>query len=191
MVATAGGLVLVPAAHESGTPNGLFAYVVATNHGPLHACPQSGVGCGPANTVTNVIYVANLNRLVQPASGEGLSRTTLPNSYVVSSVDLAIYVNGVHDPAFDGTETPPPNASFAAWSGHWPATVTCEGQPPCTTVGNPAILPGETTVALYGGWAHGDAEPDGSYVFKWTVHGTLNGTPVDLTASSQPIQMIR
>jgi hypothetical protein len=38
-------------------------------------------------------------------------------------------------------------------------------------------------------WFHGSDEPTGSYVFRFTLHGTLNGAPVDLTASSKSIQM--
>jgi hypothetical protein len=50
-------------------------------------------------------------------------------------------------------------------------------------------IPGENTVALYVGWAHGIGEPIGTYVFKFTIHGKVNGTAVVLTASSPPIQM--
>jgi len=60
---------------------------------------------------------------------------------------------------------------------------------PCDVVGNPAVLPGEDTAVLYYGWAHGSTEPNGTYVFKYTIHGTFNGTPTDLTTQSAPIQM--
>ena len=117
------------------------------------------------------------------------TRATQPNSYVVSSVDESIFVNGVQ---FGSTTTftPPPNAFFRSRSGRWPATVTCPPpNDPCNVVGSPAVVPGEETAIFYSLWFHGDAEPNGSYVFRYTVHGTLNGTPVDLTASSPPIQM--
>jgi len=42
---------------------------------------------------------------------------------------------------------------------------------------------------IYAGWQHAVGEPNGKYVFQYTVHGTLNGAPVDVTASSQPIFM--
>jgi hypothetical protein len=77
-------------------------------------------------------------------------------------------------------------------SGRWPATVTCgtpPTPPPCTTVLNPAILPGEDTIGFYDGWFHSTAEPTGGYVWRFTFHGTVNDQPVDLTASSRPIQM--
>ena len=45
-------------------------------------------------------------------------------------------------------------------------------------------------MVYYVGWIHADNEPNGRYVFKYTIHGTLNGSPVDLTASSPPIKMI-
>jgi hypothetical protein len=49
----------------------------------------------------------------------------------------------------------------------------------------------ENSAVFYSGWLHADDEPDGTYVFRFTVHGMLNGTPVDLIANSPPIQMIR
>jgi hypothetical protein len=39
------------------------------------------------------------------------------------------------------------------------------------------------------GWIQDPTGPTGRVVFKYTIHGTLNGNPVDLTASSPPIQM--
>jgi hypothetical protein len=54
---------------------------------------------------------------------------------------------------------------------------------------NPAVLPGEEASVFWTGWGHGDAEPNGTYIFKFTIHGTLNGTPVTLTASAPPIVM--
>jgi hypothetical protein len=185
----AGALILVPASSEGSTQdnNRLFAYVVPNKHGSLPACSEDGSNCTSANTVTYFIYVANANRL--PDLFGGLTRATLPNAYAVSSVDQAVFVDGVD--TFDFTFTPPPNPTYRPFSGHWPSTVTCTpgAPPPCNVVDNPAVLPGENTAILYGGWIHGDQEPNGTYVFRYTVHGTLNGTPVDLTASSPPILM--
>jgi len=169
VVAVAAVLVLVPAALESGTPNGLFAYVVPTTSGPIPACSQDG-SCTSANGVSDFIYVANLNRLSQ--LNGFTTRATVPNAFVVSRVDETIDVNGVHQPQFDTTFTPPPDSSpVPAWSGRWPATVTCQGQPgsfqrPCNVVGNPAIVPGETTAILFTSWGHGSNEPNGLYVFS-------------------------
>lgn len=173
-------------ASGSSDDNQLNAHVVLTRHGPIPACFQDGSNCTNANLVWEYIYVANDN----PQTNQGGTRATLPNSFVVSSVDETILVNGV---VFSqGTLTPPPNLTDRFGSaGRWPATVTC-GQPPtvpCNVVMPPAILPGENAVIFYDGWVHGDGEPNGLYVFRFTVHGTLNGTPVDLTASSPPIQM--
>jgi hypothetical protein len=185
LVAAAVALI-VPAASESTTSQGLFAYVVPTNLGPLPPC--SGSDCTPANTVWHFIYVINANRLTN--LNGGTNRATVPNSFVVSSVDEQVFVDGVEHPEFATTYTPPPNASFTSYSGHWPSTVTCPpGGAPCNVVGSPAILPGENTVALYVGWVHGAGEPVGTYVFKFTIHGTVNGTAVVLTANSPPIQM--
>ena len=175
-------------AARAGSPKtGLSAYVVATNKGPLPACSSDGSNCGPTNTVWDYIHVINANPLTNERGG---SRATVPNSFVISSVDQQTSVNGVDYPGGDGTFTPPPNVTpFRSASGRWPATVVCDGAPPCTDVQNPAVVPGENIVALYAGWTHDDSEPIGTYVFTYTIHGTLNGNPVDLTASAPPIGM--
>jgi hypothetical protein len=179
----AGALMLVPASAESSTHDRLSVNVVATNRGPLPAC--DGNNCTLANLIQHFIYIKNKNEL----TNEPGRRDTLPNAFVVSSVDESVFVDGVQ---FGSTDTlvPPPNAVRRGVSGHWPATVTCPAPPdPCNIVGSPAILPGENTVIFWDGWFHGDQEPNGTYVFTFTVHGTLNGTPVDLTASSPSILM--
>jgi hypothetical protein len=189
LAAAIAALVFIPAAFESSSSNGLFAYVRADTKGPLPACHEDGSNCGPANIVWHYIYVANLHPV---GSGSGATRETLPNSYVVNSVTENLFVNGAPYTAFDGTATPPPSPSVRSWAGHWPMTVTCQpGAPPdpCNELHSPAVIPGENTSVLYAGWAHGDAEPNGSYVFRFTIHGTLNGNPLDLTADSPPIQM--
>jgi hypothetical protein len=178
-------LGLTPGASQSSTQNRLFAYVVATNGGPLSACSPDS--CSPANSVAHFLYVVNANRF-EPAQIGGPSRPEVTNAFVVSSVDERIFVDDVD--TFDSTMIPPPEAvgsSFAA--GRWPSTVTCGPAPPCNLVGSPAVIPGENTSIVYTRWAHADFEPNGTYVFRFTVHGTLNGTPVDLTASSKPILM--
>lgn len=181
----AGGAATRPA-RTGSSMHGLSAYVVATNVGPLPPC--SGPDCSEANTVWYFIHVVNGNRLTNME--RGTNRATVPNSFVVSSVDWRIFVNGAEVPAFDTTFTPPPNANFRSYSGHWPSTVTCPSDgTACNVVGSPAVVPGENTAVLYAGWIHGSTEPNGTYVFKYTIHGTLNGSPVDLTASSPPIQM--
>ena len=182
-------LALVPAAFNSSTPNGLIAYVVQTSRGPLPPCSDSGVDCTAANQVWNFIHVVNLNQL--KSDGTFRSRDTLSNAFVVSSVNSTLSVNG--SPVGGVlTSVPPPNLTdFFVSAGRWPSTVTC-GQPPvtpCTVVGSPAVIPGENTVILYAGWTHTTSELKGRHVFTFTVHGTLNGTPVDLTASSLPIVM--
>ena len=182
----AAALMLVPAAIESPDNDGLSAYVVPTNSGPLPPC--SGSDCTPANTVWHFIHVINANRLTNLENGT--NRATVPNAFAVSSVDEQVFVDGVEHPEGAVTWTPPPNASLRSYSGRWPSTVTCPGDgSPCNVVGSPAVVPGENTVALYTGWIHGDGEPNGTYVFRYTIHGTLNGAPVDLTASSPRIQM--
>ncbi len=163
-------------AKAASVSNGLFAYVAPTTRGPLPACLQDGSNCTPANTVWNFIHVVNSNRLT-PTVPFGTNRGTVPNAFVVSSIDQRIFVNGVEVPTFASSSTPAPNPTpVRSWSGRY-------------VVGNPAIVPGENTAVLYAGWGHGDAEPNGTYVFKYRIHGTLNGNPVDLTASSPSIEM--
>lgn len=120
----------------------------------------------------------------------GASRVDIPNAFVVSTVEEHIFVDGVDTYHF--IDSPPPGTNpaqfFAGFSGRWPATVTCPpAGPPCNIVGNPAVVPGETASVLYYTWTHGDAEPNGIYVFKFTLHGTFNGAPVDLTTIAPPI----
>jgi hypothetical protein len=179
-------LVVLPAA-ATGTGNRLDAKVVATKPGPLPACSQDGSDCTNANVVREFIYVENGNALLNLNGG---TRATVPNGFVLSSIDQATFVNGVQDHDFDFTFTPPPNPSDPPSAGRWPMTVTCPPEgPPCTAVGSPAVVPGEETAVFWVAWAHGNAEPNGTYVFKFTVHGTLNGTAVTLRASSPPIVM--
>jgi hypothetical protein len=182
--AVAAVLVVLPAAAK-GTGTRLDAKVVATNPGPLPAC--SGSDCTPTNTVRYFIHIENGNA---PTNLGGFTRADIPNSFVVNSIDQAVFVDGVQDHDFDFSYTPPPNPSYQPYSGHWLVTATCPPEgPPCNVVGSPAVLPGEEAAVFYTGWAHGNTEPNGTYVFKFTVHGTLNGTPVDLRASSPPIVM--
>jgi hypothetical protein len=190
-------LVLVPAASTRGEQDSLKARVVASTRGPLPPCDGVGIPCTIANTVQHFVYVANSNELAN-VQGSFRTRATLVNSFVIDSVDETITVDGAPLGGVS-TWTPPPNPTvngfpFRSQSGHWPSTVTCAtGSPdPCTAVGNPAVVPGETTVAFWIGWAHGtvaQGELAGTYVFTFTVHGTLNGDPVDVTASSKKIVM--
>jgi hypothetical protein len=182
--AVAAMLVVLPAA-ATGHGTRLDAKVVATNPGPLPPC--SGSDCTDANVVRDFIYVENGNPL---ANIGGATRADLPNAFVASSIDQAIFVDGVQVHDFDFTYTPPPDPSYRPWSGHWLETASCPPEgPPCTVVGSPAVLPGEKAAVFYVGWAHGNTEPNGTYVFRYTIHGTLNGTPVTLSASSPPIVM--
>lgn len=172
-----------PASLKQCASRGLSAKVVPTNQGPLPVCSDD-TSCGPANTVWDYVHVSNGNLPLN----QGGSRTTIPDAFVISSIDLHVFVNGAD--YSDATYTPPPNVTPFPSSGHrWPATVECDGAPPCTDVRNPAIIPGENTVAFYSGWIHDSTDPTGTFVFKYTIHGTLNGFPLDLTASSPPIQM--
>ena len=181
------GLVLVPAAGTTGLGNGLYAFVRADGPGPLPAC--SGSDCTNANTVWHFVYVANVNRLMEVNLGPR-TRATLENAFVVNSVDSTVIIDGVEQPGPPFTVTPPPNAFFRTYAGHWPSTVSCPpGGDPCNIVGNPAVIPGEITSVVFTGWTHGVGEANGTHVFKYVVHGTLNGTPVDLTAYSRPIEM--
>jgi hypothetical protein len=183
-----GGGLTTSSAKAASPGDGLSAYVVFSNRGPLPPC--SGPDCTAANLTWIYAHIINSNSLGNELTGG--RRDNTPNAFVLDSVDETVLVNGA---AVFGQETltPPPNVSDRlSTSGRWPATVTCgnpPAPPPCSTVLNPAILPGENTVGFYEGWFHGSTEPTGSYVFRFTFHGTLNGSPVDLTASSKPIEM--
>ena len=180
-------LVSVPSAGTTGIGTGLFAFVRADAPGSLPAC--SGSDCTPANTVWHFVYVANLNPLTEIPLGPR-TRATLKNSLVVSSVDQSVIINGVEQPGPPFTVTPPPDAFFRTYSGHWPSTVSCPpGTDPCNVVGSPAVIPGEITSVVFTGWTHAVGEQNGTHVFKYVVHGTLNGAPVALTAYSRPIEM--
>jgi hypothetical protein len=137
------------------------------------------------------IRIENGNPFLNQGRAANVQRGDVPNAFVVNSIDQTSLVNGVPYHDFDSTSTPPPNPNFPPYSGHWAVSVTCSpgGPPPCTNVGNPAVLPGEETSVFWTGWVHGDAEPNGTYVFKFTIHGTLNGAPVTLTVNSPPIVM--
>ncbi|HUK95241.1 MAG TPA: hypothetical protein VLU96_09325 [Gaiellaceae bacterium] len=178
-------------AGDHSTGNGLHAYIVPNTRGPLPACSPDGSDCTPANTVWHFIHVTNDNSL--PATAIGTNRATLQNSFVVGSVEWETFVNGVEMPDLAFSFTPPPDASPRSWSGHWLSTATCEGlsAPPCNVIASPAVVPGEDAAIVYSGWSHVDGEPNGTYVFKFTIHGTLNGKAVDLVASAPPIKMTR
>ena len=179
-------LVVLPAAATTSGSR-LDAKLLVTNPGPLPACSEDGSDCTAMNIVRYFIRIENGNSL---ANLGALTRANVRNAFIISSIDQAVFVDGVQDHDFDFTYTPPPYTSYHPYSGHWLVTTSCPGEgPPCTVVGSPAVLPGEEASVFYVGWAHGNAEPNGTYVFKFTVHGTLNGTPVNLTASSPPIVM--
>lgn len=178
-------LVVLPAAAK-GTGTRLDATVVITNPGPIPACTDPST-CTNLNFVRYFVYVENGNPLTNRGAP---TRSGLPNAFVVNSVDQAVFVDGVQDHDFDFTYTPPPAPSYQPYSAHWPVTASCAPEgPPCNIVGSPAVIPGEKTSVFWINWAHGASEPNGSYVFKFTIHGTLNGTPVDLSASSPPVAM--
>jgi hypothetical protein len=183
-------LIVVPEAATNAGGNRLDAKVLVTNPGPLPACSDVSP-CTDTNGVLQYIRIENGNALVNHAGRQsGATRADVPNSFVVSSIDEAIFVDGVQDHDFDFTYTPPPNPSFQPYSGHWVVSVTCPpGGPPCANVSNPAVLPGEETSVFWTGWSHGNTEPNGTYVFKFTIHGTLDANPVTLTASTPPIVM--
>jgi hypothetical protein len=165
---------------------GLSATVGLSNPGPLHACSTALTDC-PLDTVTQLfIYTTNTNRRVNWLP-QTVTRSTIPNAYAVTSVDETVFVDGTV--FFTDMLTPPPTASPPGYAGRWP--VSCAPfSSPCD-VQSPAVLPGETTAPLVARWIHTADEPDGTYVFTFIMHGTLNGAPVDVTASSKKIVMIR
>lgn len=183
------GGVTTSSAKAAPPGKGLSAYVVLSNRGPIPPCDPNSCSAA-ANFTWEYAHIVNTNPVVNDPNA-GSPRSGAANAFVLDSIDETILINGT---IFSReTLTPPPNVSNRlGTAGRWPATVTCgspPAPPPCTTVLNPAILPGEDTIGFYDGWFHSTAEPTGSYVFRFTFHGTLNGAPVDLTASSRSVQM--
>lgn len=179
--------------------NGLKLTVVATNKGPLRACPPSSdcssVNAAPKSGVSYFLYVENKRPLLHPPASTG-TRTGVHGAFVVSSVDSRPFINGV--PQGLNTYSPPSNIvhSFDRQAaGVWPSTVTCPSAPegstdPCNgEVKPPAILPGERAVAFFIGWLHVAGEPNGTLVIRFTIHGALDGQSVDITADSPSILM--
>jgi hypothetical protein len=188
LAATAAVLALIfasAAAESKRTGDEFKIEVVASTRGPLPACHTSDC---TASTVWYFVYVTNKNKLGDVA-GHTANRTTLPNAFVVNDVQERIFVDG--ELISDSSFTPPPNVNFLSYSGHWPSTVRCPpgGPPPCTIVLDPAVIPGETASVVYLGWNHAAGEPNGTYVFTFTVHGSVNGEPVDLSITSHEIVM--
>ena len=165
----AGALTLVPAAFNSSTRDGLSAYVVANTREPLPAA--DGI-------VRHFVHVINSNDFGPGSLGV---RQTLANAFVIDSVDLTTFFNGVQVGDPFSVAAPPDSTDF---TGRWPTTVTGNIDVGFT-VGKPAVIPGENTVAFYVGQQF-ELGP-GAYVFKYTLHGTLNGSPVDLSATSPRI----
>jgi hypothetical protein len=189
------GGVATSSAKAASPGDGLSAYVVPSNRQPLPACSQPDFSdCTAQNSVQWYIHVANRNQVLNVSSPSPLSfgtRPELPNAFVVNSVDEREVVSGVQ--IGQDTLVPPPNLTRRFRSaGRFISTVTC-GDPvtvPCNTVISPAVLPGEDVAVFVEGWFHttDPSDPNGLLVVTFTVHGTLNGTPVDLTASAPPIQ---
>src|SRR5437764_5595189 len=82
-------LVLLPATAGGTTDNRIQADVVATNQGPLPACTGS---IGESCIVRHNIYVRNTNRLV---AAPGFSRANVRDAFVISRIDVTVFVNGV------------------------------------------------------------------------------------------------
>lgn len=167
-VAATVALAVVPTARNSSTTAGLSAYVDTNTRGPVPA----------QSIVRQFVHVLNSNDIGPGPLGV---RQTIANALVLDSVDIVTFFNGeqVGDPF---TVAAPPNSSD--FTGRWPTTVTGNVNNGFQ-VGRPAIIPGENTVAFYVG------QPldlgAGKYVYKYVLHGTLNGSPVELTAISPQV----
>ncbi len=175
-------LALVSISIASGSATPLTASVVVTNRAPLHA----GDGTYFAVFLTNT-YPPSQLQWTGP-------RFTVYNAYVINSLHWDIYVDGALWGAF--TFLAPPALGYAP--EHWPVSVvpgTCssDGTTTCQ-VGSPAVLPGENLAVFYTGWTHMPDdpynEPNGNYVFVFTVHGTVNGVETDITVRSSTIVML-
>jgi hypothetical protein len=159
----------------------LDATVMASSKGPL------AVG----DSVWTFIYVSNGNHLTEASDGQFNARDTVHNALVVSGVDETIFVDGdLYTTINWGPPPYPAPPGLPGYAKRWVETVECPSAgPPCNAVRSPAVLPGEKTSVFFTGWGHGAGEPNGTYEFRFTVHGTLNGDPVELTANSKSIKM--
>ena len=196
-VVTAASILLLAAGPGSslGAQGKVFVQAVPSNPGPLPPCPSGQNPCPLDSYEQIVLYTTNtypLTTWIDNSSGpDARARWHATNAFDVSSIDYTITVDGAFSGS--GTITPPPNGTFpspGAWDGHWPSTVRCPSGPSsCYVTGTPAVLPGETTAPLYFSWLHAEGEPTGKYVFTFTLHGTVNGNPVDVTGSTPKIEM--
>ena len=181
-------LVVLPAAAEGTAASHLTLSVVAVNPGVLPACAEDGSDCTLANEVRHFIYVRNTNSLPSQSEPSGPNRASFPNAFVVDRIDETVFVDGVE--TYDFFYTSPPDNSYPPYTGHWPATVACPPSgPPCNDVRNSAVMPGEKTAIFWTGWLHGNEEPNGLYVFKYTIRGSINGVPVELSDTTPPLRM--
>ena len=169
--------------------NPIQAHVALTNEGPLTDCPTPLPVPLPDSCVTRFyVFVRNTNEIDENTKGPG--RDMVRGAYVVTSVDLNVAVDGSTTCSLCGhfaTLLPPPNSNLGN-GANWPMTVRCTPAGSCT-VGKPAVLPQEHIAIVIYGWAHDVTEPDGAYVFTLTVHGTLDGRPLDATAHTKVIRM--
>jgi hypothetical protein len=174
-------------AEDGGNP--IVAHVAVTNDGPLTDCPTPLPAPPPESCLTRFyLFVRNTNEIDEGTKGQG--RDMIRGAYVVSSVDVNVTVDGSSTCALCGqfaTLLPPPHSNLGNGS-NWPMTVRCNPAGNCT-VGKPAVLPEEHIAIVSYGWAHGANEADGAYVFTLTVHGTLDGRPVDASAHTAIIRM--
>lgn len=160
--------------------NPITMRIVLSKHGPLHVGESTDV----------FIFIRNMNSPDSPTmGGPGSYRNRLPNAYVVSSIDVEEVKNGVVDSS--GHFVPPPNMipDRPGMAGRWPMTVTCDIEtdpisPPCNIVSDPAVLPGEEIIIFYYAQVFDATNSAGRYVYAFTVHGTINGQTLDLTAKS-------
>jgi hypothetical protein len=82
--------VATSAAKAASPGDWLSAYVVLTNRGPLTPCQAAP--CTAASLTWEYVHVVNSNPVGNDVNG--LRRTTVPNAFVLDSVDETILVNG-------------------------------------------------------------------------------------------------
>jgi hypothetical protein len=176
----------------SDNPKPIRAEVVVTNDGPMQDCPAAlPPGANPPDSCLTFLYVFVRNSNSIDLTTHGPGRDLVPNAFVVTNVEVRLTVNGGDCSICNSLVanlTPPPNGTLNNGAS-WPMTVRCQQGTGNCTLGKPAVLPQERVAVTSFGWAHGADEPDGSYVFTVTVHGTVNGDPVDATDALAAIEM--
>ncbi len=179
------GAVAMSATTATGMPRYILT-VYATNRNvvtckadpPYTSCPLE-------STSVVYLYVTNLNAPDRPPAKQIPGRAGIKNAFVVTSIDYVYEHDGA---VLNGATFYPPGSpnyepidpAIVTFDLRWPVSVACTTPTDCTPY-LPTVLPGENTVVFYPGFLFRyGIELPGTDVFRFTVHGLANGSPLDL-----------